>query len=247
MLYPLSHEGGIGRELKPEFWRPLDGRASSRCRAREEVRRVLSLDMVKVCYGELVAVDAVSAEVMPGEFVVITGSNGSGKSSLLRAILGLVPMAGGAIRLAGVEARTSVDWRARRRAVAYVPQRTSPGSFPLLVRELLASGNDVDAATDAVGRLGMGELLERPVTTLSGGQLQRAYLARAVGALAAGANVLVADEPTSALDFAGQDDVAELLAGLEVTRLVVSHDAAVVGRADRVLEMAGGSLRENER
>jgi ABC-type lipoprotein export system ATPase subunit len=55
---------------------------------------------------------------------------------------------------------------------------------------------------------------------------------------------LLADEPTSALDFAGQEDVADLLADLPVTRLLVSHDAAVVARADRVLEMAGGRLRD---
>jgi ABC-type glutathione transport system ATPase component len=79
---------------------------------------------------------------------------------------------------------------------------------------------------------------------LSGGQLQRAYLARAIGQLSAGAQVLLADEPTSALDFAGQEVVAELLAGLEVTRLVISHDIAVVERAGRTLEMAGGRLRE---
>ena len=76
------------------------------------------------------------------------------------------------------------------------------------------------------------------------GSCSRAYLARAVGSLATGRRLLLADEPTSALDFAGQDDVAQLLADLAVDRLVVSHDTAVVRRADRVLEMAGGSLRE---
>ena len=65
-----------------------------------------------------------------------------------------------------------------------------------------------------------------------------------MGCVAAGATIVLADEPTSALDFDGQDDVAALLAELPVTKLVVSHDAAVVRRADRVLEMAGGLLRE---
>lgn len=205
---------------------------------------MLDLNRLRVTYGPVVAVADVSAQVHAGELVVITGSNGSGKSTLLRSILGLVPVTDGEIRLAGERAGTPREWRRRRQLVAYVPQRTSPGGFPLVVRELLDSGGAPDAAADAAHRLGIADLLDRPVTTLSGGQLQRAYLARAVGCLARGSCLLAADEPTSALDFAGQDDVAALLAELPVARLVVSHDAAVVERADRVLEMAGGTLRE---
>lgn len=205
---------------------------------------MLELIDVTLTYGDLVAVDRASVRVGRGELVVITGSNGSGKSTLVRAVLGFVPLTSGTLTVDGRPAATSAEWRERRRQVAYVPQRTSPGSFPLLVGELLASSGELVAATAAARRLGLGELLSRPVTSLSGGQLQRAYLARAVGSIEAGAVALLADEPTSALDFAGQDDVAELLADLPVTRLLVSHDAAVVARADRVLEMAGGRLRD---
>jgi zinc transport system ATP-binding protein len=206
--------------------------------------RLLEIDHITIAYGPTVAVSDVSVGVADGEFVVVTGSNGSGKSSLLRCVLGLVRTTSGTIGLDGVVARTSAQWRERRRLAAYVPQRTTPGTFPLLVHELLASSGSDDAAIDAASRLGIADLVERPLTTLSGGQLQRAYLARAVGSIAAGARLLLADEPTSALDFAGQDDVALLLHELSVDRLVVSHDAAVVGKADRVLEMAGGTLRE---
>ena len=205
---------------------------------------MLDLNHIRVAYGSVVAVDDVTVTVSEGELVVITGSNGSGKSSLVRCVLGLVPIQSGEIRVDGHLARSRRDWRDRRRLVTYVPQRTSPGSFPLLVRELLASSGATDEAMRAAERLEIHALLDRPVTTLSGGQLQRAYLARAVGALAAGGRMLVADEPTSALDFEGQDDVAALLAELDAARLVVSHDTAVVRRADRVLEMAGGVLRE---
>lgn len=205
---------------------------------------MLEIDHITIAYGPTVAVHDVSLCVADGEFVVITGSNGSGKSSLLRSVLGLVPSSSGTIVVDGAVARSSAQWRERRRVAAYVPQRTTPGTFPLLVHELLASSGSDDAALDAAERLGLGDLVERPLTTLSGGQLQRAYLARAVGSMAAGARLLLADEPTSALDFAGQDDVAQLLAELAVDRLVVSHDTAVVRHADRVLEMAGGSLRE---
>lgn len=205
---------------------------------------MLDIRNAVVTYGAVAAVNDVTVSVDRGEFVVITGSNGSGKSSLIRAILGLVGLTSGTIRVADDVATSRRDWRARRALVAYVPQRTSPGAFPLLVEELLASSDALADATAAADRLGIGELLHRPVTTLSGGQLQRAYLARAVGSIGGGAQMIVADEPTSALDFSGQDDVGALLQELSVTRVVVSHDNGVVERADRVLEMAGGTLRE---
>ena len=208
---------------------------------------MLEIANLTVRYGHRVAVRAASLRVGPGEFVAVTGSNGSGKSSLLRAVLGLVPAAEGTVTLDGVSAQDRRAWRERRRTIAYVPQRTAPGSFPLLVHELLAGTASEDVIGEAAEALGVAELRDRPVTTLSGGQLQRTYLARAVASLRGGARVLLADEPTSALDFDGQDEVAGLLAGLGVPRLVVSHDTAVVERADRVLEMAGGSLRQVER
>ena len=205
---------------------------------------MLKIDHLTVAYGPTIAVSDASLTVGDGEFVVVTGSNGSGKSSLLRSVLGLAPTASGTVAVDGATARTRTEWQRRRRAAAYVPQRTTPGSFPLLVRELLDSSGNAPAAEAAARRLGVGELLDRPLTTLSGGQLQRTYLARAVGSMSGERRLLLADEPTSALDFDGQDDVANLLADMSATRLVVSHDAAVVAKADRVLEMAGGSIRE---
>lgn len=198
-----------------------------------------------VCtFGRLRAVDGVSLRLAAGEHVALIGSNGSGKSTLLRAVLGLHPLAGGQIALDGDEARTPAGWQRRRRQVAWMPQRQSTGQFPLLVRELLASSLDAAAARRAAGELGVAELAERPLHALSGGQLQRVFLARALGSLAGGAGLLLADEPTAALDFDGQLAVAELLRALPATVLVVTHDRAMAGRCDRVVEMAGGRLRE---
>jgi zinc transport system ATP-binding protein len=87
-------------------------------------------------------------------------------------------------------------------------------------------------------------LIERPLHALSGGQLQRVFLARALGSLAGGAGLLLADEPTAALDFDGQAAVAEALRELPATVLVVTHDRAMADRCQRVVEMAGGQLRE---
>lgn len=114
----------------------------------------------------------------------------------------------------------------------------------MLVDELLVSaGPGADAARGAAERLGVGGLAARPLHTLSGGQLQRAFLARALGCVEAGARVLFADEPSAALDFEGQEQVASLLAGLPVTVVVVSHDRTVASACDRVAEMAAGRLR----
>ncbi|MBO4161302.1 metal ABC transporter ATP-binding protein [Micromonospora antibiotica] len=194
-------------------------------------------------YGRRTAVDAVDLDVAAGEHVALTGANGSGKTTLLRAALGLHPTAAGTVTVGGESARSGVEWARRRRDVAWVPQRLAPGRFPLLVDELLDSGGHPDAARAAAGQLDVGGLGRRPLHTLSGGQLQRVFLARALGAVTAGARALFADEPTAALDFDGQEQVATLLAKLPVTVVVVSHDRAMTRACDRVAEMAAGKLR----
>ncbi|MEU7694767.1 ATP-binding cassette domain-containing protein [Microbispora hainanensis] len=204
----------------------------------------LRLAGVTCRHGRLAAVDRVDLDLAPGEHLAITGTNGSGKSTLLRAILGLHRETSGLIEVGGVRASGTADWARRRSEVAWVPQRQTAGRFPLLVSELLASGGHMERSVRAAEELGVGDLLDRPLGTLSGGQLQRAYLARALGQVAAGAGLVLADEPTAALDFAGQEQVAGVLAGLAVTVVVVTHDRAVVEASGRVAEMAAGRLRE---
>ncbi|OJF09746.1 metal ABC transporter ATP-binding protein [Couchioplanes caeruleus] len=194
-------------------------------------------------YGRRTAVTAVNLDVAAGERVALTGANGSGKTTLLRTALGLHPLAAGSVTVDGTTATTAAQWTDRRRRIAWMPQRLTAGRFPLLVGELLRSGGHPEAADEAAGRLGVGGLRHRALHALSGGQLQRVFLARALGAVAAGASVLFADEPTAALDFAGQEQVAGMIAALPVTVVVVSHDRAMTGACDRVAEMAAGRLR----
>ncbi|MFK4224399.1 metal ABC transporter ATP-binding protein [Streptomyces sp. NPDC019890] len=195
-------------------------------------------------HGRVDAVRDVDLDVAAGEHVALTGTNGSGKSTLLRALLGLHRAVDGEIGVGGRQARTAAEWAWRRRACAWIPQKPAAGRFPLLAGELLASSGARADALDAAGKLGVGQLADRPLHTLSGGQLQRMHLARAVGCVAAGAGVLLADEPTAALDFAGQEEAADLLLSLPVTLVVVTHDRALADRCERVLEMAAGRLRE---
>ena len=198
-----------------------------------------------VCrHGRLEAVRGADLDVAAGQKVALTGTNGSGKTTLLRAVLGLHRQVDGEILVGGRGCRSAAEWAWRRRACAWIPQRPAPGRFPLLAGELLRSGGDVAEAVRAARRLGVGALVDRPLSGLSGGQLQRMHLARAVGCVAAGAGVVLADEPTAALDFTGQEEAAEVLTALPVTLLVVTHDRAMAGRCDRVLEMAAGRLRE---
>ncbi|MFE7539547.1 ATP-binding cassette domain-containing protein [Streptomyces platensis] len=198
-----------------------------------------------VCrHGRLEAVSGVDLDVAAGERIALTGTNGSGKTTLLRAVLGLHRQVDGQILVGRRGCRSAAEWAWRRRACAWIPQRPAAGRFPLLARELLASSGAPDEAAAAAVRLGVGALGDRPLSSLSGGQLQRMHLARAVGCVAAGAGVLLADEPTAALDFAGQEEAAEVLTTLPVTVLVVTHDRAMAARCDRTLEMAAGRLRE---
>ncbi|MFI1397084.1 ATP-binding cassette domain-containing protein [Streptomyces sp. NPDC020681] len=195
-------------------------------------------------HGRVDAVADVDLQIGAGEHVALTGTNGSGKTTLVRAVLGLHRRTTGTILVGGRDTRSATDWAWRRRACAWIPQKPAAGRFPLLGRELLASSAAPAAAGEAAERLGVGALTARPLHTLSGGQLQRMYLARAVGCVAAGAEVLLADEPTAALDFSGQEEAADVLLSLPVTLVVVTHDRALADRCDRVMEMAAGRLRE---
>lgn len=205
-------------------------------------------DAVTAHYGKVCAVDRATLHVGAGERVAVVGSNGSGKSTLLRCLLGLHRgRMTGTTALDGTVAEGAAAWTARRRLVAFVPQRPPVGRFPIQVGELLVSSGAPDAARAAAASLGLAALVARPVDRLSGGQVQRVFLARAIGCVAAGATVVAADEPTSALDFDGQAEVTERLLDLDATLLVVTHDARFADRCDRVAEMAGGVLRERGR
>ncbi|WP_103503441.1 MULTISPECIES: metal ABC transporter ATP-binding protein [Streptomyces] len=195
-------------------------------------------------HGRTAAVSEVDLEIAAGERVALTGTNGSGKTTLMRAVLGLHRHFSGTVLVGGRSAGTATEWAERRRACAWIPQKPAAGRFPLLGSELLASSGAAEEAADAADRLGVASLARHPLHTLSGGQLQRMYLARAIGSIAGGAEVLIADEPTAALDFDGQDEAADILTELPVTLIVVTHDRALAGRCDRVLEMAAGRVRE---
>ena len=170
----------------------------------------------------------VSLTLAPGEIVTILGPNGSGKSTLLRALLGIVPVAEGRVT------------RAPGLRLGYVPQRLMiDRTMPMTVRRFLSLPTRVSdsAAEEALARVGMAGRGGDQMTQLSGGQLQRVLLARA---LLGKPQVLMLDEPTQGLDQPGEAAFYRLIE--EVRRdtgaavLMVSHDLHVVMAAsDRVI------------
>jgi iron complex transport system ATP-binding protein len=191
-------------------------------------------------------------DVPDGTLYAVLGPNGSGKSTLMKAILGVLRPARGHVRLDGREAAA---WSRRdlARAVGVVPQAETI-AFPLTVRELVAMGRyphlgalggereaDRRAVSRALAQCDVEELAPRDVTTLSGGELQRVRIARA---LAQDPRALVLDEPTASLDIRHEMAILELLrasADAGMTVLVVTHGLDMAARfADRMLLLARG-------
>lgn len=197
------------------------------------------------------ALERVSLDVRQGERLGILGPNGGGKSTLLKLILGLLDLDGsmyrkGEIRVMGL----SPDAARAQRVIGYVPQRVEAElAFPLCARDVVkmaiargvpfwkrlsrAQHEAIDRSLEVVGA---SAFARRPVSMLSGGQLQRIMLARA---LAASPRILLLDEPMVGVDPAGQRQFAELInqinRDLGVTVIVVSHDIRTVASGcDRI-------------
>jgi len=198
---------------------------------------------VSLGYGPQNVLSGVCLAVRPGDFLGVLGPNGSGKTTLLRAMLGLIkPRAGSIERRPGIR-------------FGYVPQRQSADEvFPLTVWDVVSMGRygmaglldrlsnrDLEAVQSALEHTGIADLAGQLYRNVSGGQKQRALIARA---LAAEPDVLVLDEPTSDMDLASEASMLALLdslaseSGLAVILVshllhVVAEHARTVGIIDR--------------
>jgi len=214
---------------------------------------MIRLAGVSVTLGATCALEGVSLEVEAGEWVALIGPNGAGKTTALRALAGLARY-DGTIEIDGREVR-AFGRRRLARHVALVPQL--PERPPeLTVAEYVLLGRtphlgyfavegpaDRAAAARALARLELGRFADRPLGSLSGGELQRAVLARA---LAQHAELLLLDEPTSALDLGRQQQALELVHELRsdgLTILSTLHDLTLAGQyADRLVLLDGGAV-----
>lgn len=191
-------------------------------------------DLVVVVGGRRV-LDGVSLRVERGEFVALCGPNGGGKTTFLKAALGLVPAQSGRVEVFG--------GRPGGGKVGYLPQRKAFSSdFPATATELVVanltggwpfriSAGSRKAAEQALERVGASHLAERPLSRLSGGETQRVFLARA---LATEPELLLLDEPTAGVDAQGRAGFLDILEGLgrpgTMAVVLVTHNVATVRR-----------------
>ena len=212
----------------------------------------VSVSDLTVAYGGKAAVQNVSFDVPRGDYLSIVGPNGSGKSSLVKALVGLIRPASGRVSV-GIP----------RDRISYMPQASSiPDGMPASVEEVvlsgtqkssgrfrlpLYSGSDRDMAREAMKSLGITGIAGKGIGEVSGGQLQRVLLARAI---CRGPDLMVLDEPCSGLDAETASDLYEFLAEFNSsgkTVIMVSHDPAAVRKYSRrvaVMDRGLGFLGE---
>lgn len=198
-------------------------------------------------YGSQPVLRQINLRIERGTTLGVVGPNGGGKTTLVKLLLGLLRPTAGTIRVGGLSPAEAVR---RGDVIGYLPQQpVAPGNLPLSVRQVVhlglagksglfrAHGREDTAFADALlEKVGIADLADRPVASLSGGQLQRVYIARA---LAPRPMLLLLDEPTTGIDAAGQQRFIEFLADLkrdlQLTVVFVSHDLrAVCSISDRI-------------
>ncbi len=205
-----------------------------------------------VSLGGLPILRDVSLQVHAGEAVAILGGNGSGKSTTIRAVLGLIPFQEGTVKLFGTELANFDQWD----RVGYVPQHSTLNVSNATVREIVSSGRlshhkmfqflnreDRKHVNHALELVELTDRARWPFSTLSGGQKQRALIARA---LASEPELLIMDEPLAGVDLHSQDGLARLLGGLRSDGLglaVVLHEQGpLAGVLDRWVTLCDGRI-----
>jgi len=190
----------------------------------------IKIQNVTFKYDNTEVLDNISLEIEKGDFIALIGPNGGGKTTLLKLILGIIEPASGAIEVLGRKPSHSTQ------KTGYVPQDININmEFPIRVIEVVLMGalnrnniffnhskKDMQKALEALKKVGMEDFKERKINTLSGGQRQKVFIARA---LCTEPEILILDEPTSNIDACGEQEIYEILKRLnrEITIVVVSH------------------------
>ncbi len=202
-------------------------------------------------FGPVRAVDGVDIEIRDGEFLALLGPSGSGKTTLMRLVAGLEAATAGTVQ---IDQETVNDLPPRERGIAMVfqsyalyPHKTVFGNiaFPLTVEKL--PKDDIRQKVErAAGQLGIGHLLDRMPSQVSGGERQRVAIARA---LVRRPKVLLMDEPLSNLDakvrHTAREELKLFQREISVTTIYVTHDQAeALGLGDRIAVMDEGRIRQ---
>ena len=197
--------------------------------------QVIVVENISFTYDGPPVLENVSLSVERGEMLGLVGPNGGGKSTFLKIILGLLRPNAGKVTVLGRPPGEG------RREIGYVPQSTTfARDFPICVEETVLIGRlgktrlmgmfrreDRRAAVTAMEQTGICELRKRRLGDLSGGQLQRVLIARAI---ASEPQILILDEPTAHMDLRVEEDIFELLKELNhrMTIIIVSHDIGFI-------------------
>jgi zinc transport system ATP-binding protein len=202
--------------------------------------KVIEVEGLTVVRSGQTVIQNASFVVHAGDYIGMVGPNGGGKTTILKAVLGVIPFVSGRVRLFGHDLRHFKDWG----RIAYLSQNAIAfdEQFPLSVRELVSLGRltrkrmgrplgreDRKTVEGTLKYMGISDLAKKRIGQLSGGQKQRVVLAKA---LVRDPSILILDEPVSGVDSQTQERFYKLLSDLNLERkmtiLMVSHDLAAV-------------------
>uniref|UniRef100_A0A7C4AJU3 Metal ABC transporter ATP-binding protein n=1 Tax=Thermodesulfovibrio aggregans TaxID=86166 RepID=A0A7C4AJU3_9BACT len=191
-----------------------------------KTKPVITLTEVSYSVNGVVILEDVSLQINEGCYLGVVGPNGAGKTTLLRLILGIIKPDKGEVLIYGQKPEEYL----KSEPVGYLPQRISQViyEFPITVEELVKSGFETierDSLQWALDVFRISNLRRKPLRELSGGERQKAFLARAI---VSKPRILLLDEPTTGIDPTSRDELLQILENLNrdfgITILVVTHD-----------------------
>jgi len=221
---------------------------------------VIEIENLGIGYSRKQILGGLNLQVQKGECISIAGSNGTGKTTLFKTILGLLPPFQGKISVLGHELSSEKERRWVRRQIGYVPQQTLPGKLPISVHDAVLMGRwgkgfsygkrpgpkDIQVTIDILKWMGLISKEWNDCRYLSGGEQQKVAIARA---LVREATILLLDEPTTFLDQKSREELLHLMKRLKLeqglTLVVITHESWQLPKlTDRAFQMTGGKLRQ---
>ncbi len=217
---------------------------------RGTVAPAVQITNLSVHYGQACALHNINLSIREKEFLGIIGPNGGGKSTLLKALLGLIKPSSGYVHIFGLPPRKAGP------LIGYVPQlAVFDRNFPISVEEVVSMGRmercfkpfyrftaaDREEVFALLQKTGIHELKDRHISQLSGGEFQKTLIARA---MATRPRLLVLDEPTASVDAQSREQIYNLLNDLnkEITIVLVTHDLSIISAYVNTLACLNGSL-----